>query len=301
MIFIGPSFPGGIAHHMHNYTRVFRGATYYSLADEIPECDHAYVFALPVDVFFDRYEYLKSKIKNISCFTVCETETVHEDFGRLMKLFKRVGVPSEFCRRVFSRQFPENEFYVIHPYVPPPKPYIFYTIGNITDTRKNFYGLLRAFSRIHDPDVRLVVKTQSNCPVNIQVPNVEFINEELDDHQMELLHRQCDCYVSFSHSEGVGMGALEAAVRDKPVIITNYGGAPEYIKTPYTIECTPTTVGTDYYLFKKDMIWGQPSEDALVEYMKDAISKKLRYMNHDHTKRLVSPESVIKTIKRNDA
>ena len=301
MIFIGPSFPGGIAHHMHNYTRVFRGATYYSLADEIPECDHAYVFALPVDVFFDRYEYLKSKIKNISCFTVCETETVHEDFGRLMKLFKRVGVPSEFCRRVFSRQFPENEFYVIHPYVPPPKPYIFYTIGNITDTRKNFYGLLRAFSRIHDPDVRLVVKTQSNCPVNIQVPNVEFINEELDDHQMELLHRQCDCYVSFSHSEGVGMGALEAAVRDKPVIITNYGGAPECIKTPYTIECTPTTVGTDYYLFKKDMIWGQPSEDALVEYMKDAISKKLRYMNHDHTKRLVSPESVIKTIKRNDA
>lgn len=300
MIFVGPSFPGGIAHHMYNYTHLFPGATYYSLADDIPECDHAYVFALPVDVFFDRYEYVKSRVKNISCFTVCETETVHEDFGRLMKLFKRMGVPSEFCRRVLSGQFPENEFYVIHPYVPPPKPYIFYTIGNVTDVRKNFYSLLRVFSRIHDPDVRLVVKTQSNCPVNIQVPNVEFINEELDDHQMELLHRQCDCYVSFSHSEGVGMGALEAAMRDKPVIITDYGGAPEYIKTPYTVECTPTSVGVDYYLFKKDMIWGQPSEDTLLRFMKDAIAKKLRHMNHDHTKRILSRENVIKTIKRID-
>ena len=53
MIFIGPSFPGGIAHHMHNYVHLFPGAKYYSLADDIPECDHAYVFALPVDVFFN--------------------------------------------------------------------------------------------------------------------------------------------------------------------------------------------------------------------------------------------------------
>ena len=33
-----------------------------------------------------------------------------------------------------------------------------------------------------------------------------------------------DCYVSFSSSEGVGMGAVEAAIRNKPVIITDYGG-----------------------------------------------------------------------------
>ena len=52
---------------------------------------------------------------------------------------------------------------------------------------------------------------------------------------MEDIHSKSDCYVSFSSSEGVGMGAVEAAVRNKPVIITDYGGATEYIETPYTI------------------------------------------------------------------
>ena len=47
---------------------------------------------------------------------------------------------------------------------------------------------------------------------------------------MDKIHKSSDCYVSFSSSEGVGMGAVEAALRGKPVIITDYGGAPEYVK-----------------------------------------------------------------------
>ena len=108
MIFIGPTFPGGIARWSLKYKSLFPNSKHYTLADEIPICDHAVVFALPVDVFWDRYEYLKSRIKHISCMTICETETVHEDFGRLMGEFKRIGVPSEFCKRVFSKQFPDN-------------------------------------------------------------------------------------------------------------------------------------------------------------------------------------------------
>ena len=50
---------------------------------------------------------------------------------------------------------------------------------------------------------------------------------------MEDIHAKSDCYVSFSSSEGIGLGAVEAALRNKPVIITDFGGAPEYIKTPY--------------------------------------------------------------------
>ena len=38
--------------------------------------------------------------------TVCETETVHEDYGKLFDLFDRIAVASEFCKKVFSRQFP---------------------------------------------------------------------------------------------------------------------------------------------------------------------------------------------------
>jgi glycosyltransferase involved in cell wall biosynthesis len=299
MIFIGPRLPGGIAQWSLNYTKLFPDVKHYTFIDEIPECEHAFVFALPVDVFFNRYEYIKSRIKNITCMTICETETVHEDFGLLMKEFKKIVVPSEFCKEVFSKQFPDNEFYVIHTYVPPPppRPYIFYTIGNMTDKRKNFQSLLETFGRLNKPDAILVVKTQSNAPITINIPNVQFINEQLDDGQMELLHRQCDCYINFSHSEGVGMGVVEAALRDKPVIVPDFGGASEYVKTPYTIECSRKRIGEDYYLFKEDMIWGDPNPEQLLEFMKDAYDKKLRYMDHEYTKKLLSPESIIKSFE----
>ena len=296
MIFIGPSFPGGIARWSLKYKTLFPNAKHYTLDSEIPYCDHAIVFALPVDVFWNRYEYIKSRVKHISCMTICESETVHEDFGRLMKEFKKIGVPSEFCKRVFSTQFPDNEFYIVRAYVPPPppRPYIFYTIGNMNDTRKNFGGMLRAFMRLENPNAHLVVKAQSNAPIHLKLPNVQIINEELTEEQMNDLHNTCDCYVSSSHSEGIGMGPVEAALRDKPVIISDFGGICEYVKTPYTVQCKPVKIGRDNYLFKKDMIWGEPDENQLFEYMKDALDKNSRHMDHTHTKKIISPKNIIK-------
>ena len=103
-------------------------------------------------------------MKNLACMTVCETETVHEDYGLIMSEFKRVAVPSEFCKRVLSKQFPMNEFYVIHAHIPSPpeKPYTFYHIGNVMDPRKKFRDILQAFVRLNEPNTRLVVKATSN-------------------------------------------------------------------------------------------------------------------------------------------
>jgi len=296
MIFIGPTLPGGIAQWAYNYTRLFPGSKYYTLIDEVPECDHAFVFALPVDVFFNRYDYVKSRVKNITIVTICETESVHEDFALIFKDIKRVVVPSEFCKQAFSKQFPDVEFHVVPAYVPSPRPYVFYTIGNMTDKRKNFEKLLQTFVKLNDPNTMLVVKQQSNCPITVDVPNVQIINEQLDDHQMDLLHRQCDCYINFSHSEGIGMGPVEAALRDKPVIIPEFGATREYVKTPYTIPCEKVPVGKVDYLFKEDMIWGEPDSDKLLEFMRDVSSRNLKYMDHTYTKNLVSSENVLKQL-----
>lgn len=296
MIFIGPTLPGGIAQWAYNYTRLFPGSKYYTLIDEVPECDHAFVFALPVDVFFNRYDYVKSRVKNITIVTICETESVHEDFALIFKDIKRVVVPSEFCKQAFSKQFPDIEFRVVPAYVPSPRPYVFYTIGNMTDKRKNFEKLLQTFVKLNDPNTMLVVKQQSNCPITVDVPNVQIINEQLDDHQMDLLHRQCDCYINFSHSEGIGMGPVEAALRDKPVIIPEFGATREYVKTPYTIPCEKVPVGKVDYLFKEDMIWGEPDSDKLLEFMRDVSSRNLKYMDHTYTKNLVSSENVLKQL-----
>jgi len=90
------------------------------------------------------------------------------------------------------------------------------------------------------------------------------------------------------------MGAVEACVRDKPVIITDYGGASEYIKTPYLIECDRQEIQADDFLFKKGMVWGKPSFEQLMNYMLDAYNKKIKFMNHDHTKSLVSRDNILK-------
>ena len=235
MIIIGPNLISGIGQHAQKYTKIFRpGPDYYIIGKELPESEHGLIFMLPIKDHLEYVKYAKTRIKNLACMTVCETETVHEDYGLIMKEFRRVAVPSEFCKKVLSRQFPNNEFYIIHAHIPQPreKPYTFYHIGNVMDPRKKFQDILQAFIRLNEPNSRLVVKATCGRNVDIRLPRVEVINGLISDEDMDALHDRCDCYVSFSHSEGVGMGAVEAALRDKPVIITNYGGAPEYVKTP---------------------------------------------------------------------
>jgi len=225
--------------------------------------------------------------------TICETETVHEDYGKLFKLFDRIAVPSEFCRKVFKKQFPDTDFYIVHAHVPDHRPYTFYHIGNVTDPRKNFNKIIETFVRMNKPDTRLLIKATCKQPIQIKIPNVEVINGLVSDEDMEKIHGMGDCYVSFSSSEGIGMGAVEAALRNKPVIITDYGGAPEYIKTPYLIECGLQYLVKDDFLFKVGMEWGKPNEKQLREFMEDAYTKKIRYMEHPRTHMLTCKENVL--------
>ena len=276
-----------------------RYTKYIQIHEEIPESEHAFIFALPIQYWLDRIPEIKRKIKNVTCMTICETETVHEDYGKLFKLFDRIAVPSEFCKKVFKRQFPETEFYILHAHVPDKRPYTFYHIGNVYDPRKNFNKILEAFIRLNKPDARLLIKATCKSPVQINIPNVTVINDLVSDEKMEEIHARGDCYVSFSSSEGVGMGAVEAALRNKPVIITDYGAPPEYIKTPYTIKCDVETLKHDDFLFKKGMQWGKPCMEQLSEFMEDAYNKKLRYMDHPTTRILTSKEHVLKEFSTN--
>jgi glycosyltransferase involved in cell wall biosynthesis len=225
--------------------------------------------------------------------TICETETVHEDYGKLFKLFDRIAVPSEFCQRVFKKQFPDTDFFIIHAHVPDNRPYTFYHIGNVLDPRKNFNKILETFIRLNKPDARLIVKATCKQPININIPNVTIINDLVSNEVMEDIHAKSDCYVSFSSSEGIGLGAVEAALRNKPVIITDFGGAPEYIKTPYTIDCERQELVKDDFLFKAGMTWGKPNANQLMEFMKDVYNKKLRYMDHPRTRMLTSRENIL--------
>jgi len=306
MLFIGPSLLAGIGQVLKKYQLLYPDSKYIEIGTPIEKEEDVFIFAIPLPEIIQYLVNIKKKARKIICMTVCETETVHELYGDLCSLFETIYVPSEFCQIILSRQFPKTNFEIIRHHVPLFKiphnrdtgTYVFYHIGNILDPRKQVKKIIEAFIRLNLPDTLLVLKATCKEPVIWKIPRVHIINGLLGVEQMQAIHEQCHCYVSFSHSEGVGMGAVEAAMCDKPVIIPEYSAPKEYIKTPYLIKCETCEIINDDFLFKKGMVWGDPDFKQLMEFMKDAYDNRLTRMNHKHTKDLVSAENIKKDITR---
>ena len=83
------------------------------------------------------------------------------------------------------------------------------------------------------------------------------------------------------------MGCVEAAMRNKPVILSEYGGAAEYVHTPWVVPCSIAPVGRDEFLFKRDMLWGVPDPVVLKKHMQDCYDRGVMYYDHSHTHNLV--------------
>jgi glycosyltransferase involved in cell wall biosynthesis len=275
---------------MNKYAQLFDDAEYITF-NETPKkpYDKTFVFIIPQK---ESFEYITQKFKPDVVMTVCETEPVHENYKLIFDTFPLVLVPSQFCKRIFKNQFP-NANIEIFPHWPGgvTGPYTFYTIGNIIDPRKNIKMLLQAFSECNFPSgsARLVIKATCREPVKIKTPHVLVLNGLLSDDDMDRVHAMGHCYVNCSHSEGVGMGAVEAALRNKPVIITDFGGLQEYVNTPFVVKCTETTVGIHDFLFEPHMKWGQPSLEDLIKHMRRCYDEKITHWDHQHTRDFTSP------------
>lgn len=306
MWFISPNPLSGIGQVVKKYASLMNG-TCVQYGQPIPDNQDVFIFALPIPDMLNIYKDIKGRSKSIICMTVCETETVHPLYKKLFDIFDKVAVPSEYCKNVFSRQFPAIEFKLIYHWIPMPVPrhllsipdkntFIFYNIGNFLDHRKQCKKIIEAFLRLKLPNSKLLFKATCKEDVHINLPNVFFINGLVEDKIIDSIHTQCHCYVSFSKSEGVGMGAVEAALHNKPVIITEYGGAKDYVKTPFIIDCAKQKVNVDDFLYTKDMEWGDPDFEQLMFYMKDVYDNNLRYMIHDYTKNLLKNTNIKKQI-----
>ena len=300
MLFVGPTLLSGIGQVVKKYQSLYPDSKYIDYGGQIEKDSDVFVFALPIPDVINYLITIKQQARKIICMTVCETETVHELYGEMFKLFSIIHVPSEFCQKIFSKQFPKTKFEIIRHHIPLLKvphnrdtdTYIFYHIGNIEDPRKQTKKIIEAFLRLNLPDSLLVLKATCKETITWKIPRVHIINGLLSNEEIQAIHERCHCYVSFSHSEGVGMGAVEAALYDKPVIITEYGAQTEYIKTPYVINCGRCELEKDDFLYKKGMVWGKPDFNQLMEFMKDAYDTKRTRMNHTFTKDLVNAENV---------
>jgi glycosyltransferase involved in cell wall biosynthesis len=291
----------GIGQVMNKYAQLF--SSEYVSFNQTPTkpYDRVFAFIIPQHETFD---YIVKKFKPDLVMTVCETEPVHENYKLIFDTFPLVLTPSEFCKDIFMKQFPGSNIQVF-PHWPgvgqqgivgqqnfvgqQQEPYTFYTIGNVMDPRKNIKMLIEAFIRCgFSDDVRLVIKATCVRDVLLNIKNVTVINGLLES--LDHIHDSCDCYVNCSFSEGVGMGAVEAAMRNKPVIITDFGGLKEYVKTPFIVDSSSETqeVGIHDFLFEPHMRWGKPSIDQLVTHMKHCYENRLRTWDHQHTREFTS-------------
>ena len=246
-----------------------------------------FCFIIPVPQLIDVMKEYSKYCKKMVYMTVCETETVHPLYERLFELSDTFYTPSEFSSSRLKRQFPQGNFPILRHYAHPcitnvsPIPeiselenkFVFYHIGNVIDPRKNIKPIIETFLRLQLPNSVLLLKATCNQPVHWKIPGVVVLEGLMTKEHLEYIHKVGDCYVSFSHSEGAGMGAIEACMRNKMVILPEYGAGTEYIDTPYIIPCGTKKVGKDDFLFTKDMVWGDPDRNFLLKYMKDAYDK----------------------------
>lgn len=293
-VFLGPRSISGIGQVTRKYASLVNGDFVEFGQPLTQEYDVGFAFVLPLDDLIEIVKVYAKGCKKMVYYTICETEPVNDAYKKLLTLTDTLWTSSQFCSDVFKKQFPDAHFPVMHLYAPlsnVPKNvqsdvYTFYHIGNIIDQRKNIHKLIECFYRAAIPNTQLVLKATCHTPVK-SIPGVIVINDFLSDEQLEDLHASSQCYVSFSHSEGAGMGAVEAAIRDKPVIVQEYGGTVEYIQTPFVVSCTRVPVGRDDFLFQKDHMWGEPSMDDMIACMRRVTSERIVTWDHSYTRNLM--------------
>ena len=170
---------------------------------------------------------------------------------------------------------------------------IFYTVSTWLE-RKSIGPLVAAFAEAFGPDdpVALVIKTTAHdlervrrdpghegesVPVQPQFeamigravlrhgrvpPPIRLLTDDLSDGELQALHEVGDCFVSLCRAEGWGLGAFEAALAGRPVVITGWGGPTAFLspEAAYFVDWTrvPVQPGEANGSYTPDQHWAEP-------------------------------------------
>jgi Tfp pilus assembly protein PilF/glycosyltransferase involved in cell wall biosynthesis len=170
--------------------------------------------------------------------------------------------------------------------------YTFYFISQWTE-RKNFTDLLDAYwaeFQCHER-VRLILKTHIKSGDSAEgqalqdhikllqgrgiyqkLPETQLVTQLLSREQIFALHQRCDCYVSPSRGEGLGLGILEAGLLGKPVITNLFGEQSSYLNAEnafiYNYSLRPVIGMLPNARYSSDQRWAQPDLDGMAKQMR---------------------------------
>lgn len=211
-------------------------------------------------------------------FTTWETDRLPEGRVEILNRYDRILVPSRFNATVFEASGLEPPVHVVPHIArrPPPRSdsradsekFVFYLIATWT-SRKAILDAVAAFLRAFTTkdDVALVIQTTREDHIasyrytlaatpqpalereswfslaralagRRSVPEIRLGTRVLAEGEIEDLHARSDCFLLLSHGEGWGLCAFDAAASGNPVIVTGWGGSPEFLPDgyPYCVE-----------------------------------------------------------------
>jgi glycosyltransferase involved in cell wall biosynthesis len=164
------------------------------------------------------------------------------------------------------------------------KEFIFLSVLDAVNPRKNLGGLLTAFNllrRASRRPVRLVIK-QYRLDMDLSgFAQVTSIAENLSAGRMNALYSLCDAYVSAHHSEGWGLGLSSAMAYGKPVVATGYSGNMHYMNSENSLPVpyVPAPVSEEmlrlFPLFTREMRWAEPDLEQMAAAMRKAAEGRI--------------------------
>ena len=170
------------------------------------------------------------------------------------------------------------------------KKFKFLFVGG-TIYRKGIDILIRAYTKIFNSkdDVCLVIKDMlgstlyqgqtmedkikliQNTP---ESPEIEYINNEMNEEQIASLYRACDMFVSTYRGEGFSLPTLEAMASGLPVIVTRNGATDDFTTedNAWYINSKPIAINpTDLHTKNNDMYLLEPDFDEVVNTLEYVV------------------------------
>lgn len=234
--------------------------------------------------------------------TLWEADTLHPAWIGPMNMCNAIIACSEWNKHIFMKSVNVPVYTLHNPieYMADPSTsvdlglneneYVFYTINEWT-ARKGIEELIHCFLESFTlvDNVALYIKTSTvKQHVGEQYINEQKVNypnppriilntEDWSDENIVSLHSRGNCYISLCRAEGIGLGACEASLFGKPVIMSSYGGQQDYLKGVFFVSCSdePTRMCSNLHMthdtcengickhypwyLPNSMKWGKPS------------------------------------------
>jgi glycosyltransferase involved in cell wall biosynthesis len=243
----------------------------------------------------------------VAC-TAWEPDVVPADRVELLNRYDAVLVPSRFNRDVLVAsgvRVPVRAVPHIARRPDPGEPLelpgagpgttVFVVIGPWI-TRKALADTISAYldAFTADDDVLLVVKTtpedhiamgagvrrttgQTLARMLVQrrdAPRVHLAVRHWPPKAIDALHARADCFVSLSRGEGWGLTAFDAGIAGTPVVVTGWGGTPEFLPEgyPYLVDFdlvpTDSDPKDDWIDVAPDRRWARARRQHAVELLR---------------------------------